>query len=51
MSRLTKKNNQGTGSWTQFGDEYKNHHKESFDQEIYDLLKARLDKEVLGNAK
>lgn len=22
MSRLTKKNNQGTGSWTQFGDEY-----------------------------
>ena len=22
MNRLTKKNNQGTGSWTQFGDEY-----------------------------
>lgn len=22
MSRLTKKNNQGIGSWTQFGDEY-----------------------------
>ena len=30
----------------EFLEDYKNHHKESFDQEIYDLLKARLDKEV-----
>ena len=30
----------------EFLEDYKNHHKESFDQEIYDLLKARLDKVV-----
>ena len=30
----------------EFLEDYKNNHKESFDQEIYDLLKARLDKEV-----
>ena len=31
----------------EFLEDYKNHHKESFDQEIYDLLKTRLDKEVI----